>query len=260
MEPAPVGVLPMSIATLASSFYDAALALVYPRQCEVCGASVESRIDGVACAACWNATAVFADNDTLCWKCGAFTPARFSENRRESERCGQCDREAFTAARACGFYEGALRASVLALKREPEVAARLARLMFATQLRQPLTQATVLIPVPLHHERERERGFNQAALLARELARSSRLPVDEHSLVRRSHTARHRSGMDARARRESVDGAFAVRRPRAIAGQRVLLIDDVFTTGATVSSCAAALKEAGAIEVFVLTVARPQAY
>ncbi|HVS21303.1 MAG TPA: ComF family protein [Pyrinomonadaceae bacterium] len=164
----------------------------------------------------------------------------------------------FTAARACGFYEGALRASVLALKREPHVAPRLARLMSVTQRRTPIDRANLIIPVPLHPDRERERGFNQAALLARELARLNNLPVDEHSVVRRIHTERHRAGMDARARRESVADAFAVRHAGVIAGQRVLLIDDVFTTGATVSACAAALKDAGAEEVFVLTVARPQ--
>ncbi|MBA2734137.1 MAG: ComF family protein, partial [Acidobacteria bacterium] len=83
------------------------------------------------------------------------------------------------------------------------------------------------------------------------------LPFDEWSLIRTAHTERHRSGMDARARRESVDGAFEVRRPRLVDGERILLIDDVYTTGATVSSCAGALRTAGAQEVFVLTVARP---
>ena len=78
--------------------------------------------------------------------------------------------------------------------------------------------------------------------------------------MRRIHTERHRSGMDSIARRQSVANAFTVIRSDSVAGKRVLLIDDVFTTGATVSSCAAALKDAGAEEVFVLTVARPQAY
>ena len=173
-----------------------------------------------------------------------------------SIRCGECDDDVFTAARACGFYDGALRASVLELKRQPHVASRLARLMLATQQRPPLSSANLIIPVPLHSERERERGFNQAALLARELARLSQLPLDEHSVVRRVHTERHRAGMDARARRESVAEAFAIRRPKLVAGQRVLLVDDVFTTGATVSACAAALKDAGAEEVLVLTIAR----
>jgi predicted amidophosphoribosyltransferase len=75
--------------------------------------------------------------------------------------------------------------------------------------------------------------------------------------VRRVHTERHRAGMDARARRESVADVFAVRHPKLVTGQRVLLVDDVFTTGATVSACAAVLREAGTQDVFVLTLARP---
>jgi ComF family protein len=240
-----------------SHLADAAIALVYPQACAVCGASVESRQDGVACAACWNATHLFDEQDTVCWKCGAFTGAAVNRDKRKSIRCGQCDNDAFTAARACGFYEGALRASILNLKREPHVAARLARLICATQQREPINSANLIIPVPLHPERERERGFNQALLLARELARLSNLPLNEHSVVRRVHTERHRAGMDSRARRDSVADAFAIRHPKLVVGQRVLLIDDVFTTGATVSACAAALKGAGAEEVFVLTLARP---
>ena len=241
---------------LTSTLYDAALALVYPQACAVCGGSVESRHDGVACAACWKTTRLFSNDDTLCWKCGAFTRAEVREDRKKSIRCGQCDEDSFAAARACGFYEGALRASVLELKREPHVAARLAHLMLAALQREPINSADLIIPVPLHPGRERERGFNQAALLARELARLSHLPLDEHSVVRRVHTERHRAGMDSRARRESVADAFAVRHAEAIAAQRVLLIDDVFTTGATVSACAATLSAAGAKDVFVLTIAR----
>jgi ComF family protein len=179
------------------------------------------------------------------------------EEKRVEVRCRRCEAEEFTAARACGAYEGALRASVLALKREPHVAARLSHLMLETQRRSPLNVATRIVPVPLHPWRERERGFNQAAVLAQALAKASGLPVDEWSLARTLHTERHRAGMDARARRESVADAFEVRRPRLIEGERILLMDDVFTTGATASSCASALKKAGAQEVFVLTVARP---
>ena len=171
-------------------------------------------------------------------------------------RCRRCDSWAFTAARACGVYEGALRAAVLTLKHEPRVGARLARLMCEAQRRPPLDRATRVVPVPLHPERERERGFNQAALLARVVARRAGLPCDERSLVRVTHTEQHRAGMDARARRETVEKAFRVARPRLVEGERVLLVDDVFTTGATASACARALEAAGAGEVFVLTVAR----
>src|SRR6202521_5970914 len=123
---------------LTSTLYDAALALVYPQACAVCGGSVESRHDGVACAACWKTTRLFSNDDTLCWKCGAFTRAEVREDRKKSIRCGQCDEDSFAAARACGFYEGALRASVLELKREPHVASHLAGLMYETQQRAPL--------------------------------------------------------------------------------------------------------------------------
>jgi ComF family protein len=176
--------------------------------------------------------------------------------KRKMIRCRRCDDAAFTGARACGVYEGALRASILNLKREPHVVRRLAQLTFELQRREPLDTADLIIPVPLHPERERERGFNQSSLLARELASLSNLPLDEHSFVRHVHTERHRAGMDSIARRQSVAKAFAVRHPKLVAGQNVLLVDDVFTTGATVSACAAVLKDAGAEGVFVLTLAR----
>jgi ComF family protein len=110
--------------------------------------------------------------------------------------------------------------------------------------------------VPLHQDRERQRGFNQACILARELSRLSRLPIDQYSVARCIHTERHRAGMDGKARRQSVANAFTVRHADSVSGKRVLLIDDVFTTGATVSACASVLKDAGAEEVFVLTVAK----
>jgi ComF family protein len=171
--------------------------------------------------------------------------------------CRRCDDEPFSAARACGVYEGALRASILSLKLEPHVGARLALLLLETQQRKPLDSATRIIPVPLHSSRLRERGFNQATELGRALAALSGLPLDEWSLVRAKHTERHRAGMDAQSRQESVEDAFVVRLPRMIKDASVLLIDDVFTTGATVSACARALRQAGAEDVFVLTVARP---
>lgn len=240
-----------------SQLYDSTLALLYPQACAVCGASVEARADGVACDRCWRATRIFSGSETLCWKCGATTRGSVPEEKRALVRCRRCDEAAFDAARACGVYEKALRASVLSLKREPYVAPRLAGLLCAAQRLAPLKDATLIIPVPLHPERERERGFNQAVLLGRALSKLSGLALDEWSLVRATHTERHRAGMDARSRRESVEEAFEVERPRLVKDESILLVDDVFTTGATVSSCAKALKLSGAREVFVLTVARP---
>jgi len=238
---------------------DAALALLYPLRCAACGeSSVERRAHAPACAACWAATDVFTGKETLCWKCGARSAAELPAEKWPDVRCRRCDAEHFTAARSVGAYQGALRASVLQLKHEPHIGAHLAGLLALAQARPPLDTATLIIPVPLHAERERERGFNQAAHLARTLSERTHLPLDEWSVVRAKHAERHRAGMDARARRETVEDAFKVVRPRLVAGHRVLLVDDVLTTGATVSSCAHALRLAGALDVFVLTLARAE--
>lgn len=250
----------MLLAHTASLLYDSALALIYPQTCAVCGGSVESRAFGVACEKCWQKTRLFTGTETLCWKCGLPSRGAVSEEKREQVRCRRCDDNAFTAARACGVYEGALRASVLSLKREQHIGSTLKRLMVGTQARYPLSETTRIVPVPLHPKREKARGFNQAALVARALSEATRLPLDEVSLVRTLHSKRHRAGMDWKGRRDTVADAFQVVYPALIAGERVLLVDDVFTTGATVSSCAKTLLDAGAVEVFVLTIARPVRY
>ena len=238
-------------------FCDSLLALVYPQSCAVCAQSVESRAFGVACERCWQQTHLFTTAETLCWKCGLPSRGTVSEEKLERVRCRRCDDQAFSAARACGIYEGALRASVLSLKREQHTSRRLRQLILETHKQYPLNQATRVVPVPLHPEREKERGFNQAVCLARELSKATSLPVDQISLVRTKHTNRHRAGMDGKGRRDTVADAFKVIYPSLIAAERILLVDDVFTTGATVSACAQALLNAGAAEVFVLTLARP---
>jgi ComF family protein len=244
----------------ANLFYDSCLALLYPQVCAVCGDSVESRTLGVACERCWQATQIFTGNETVCWKCGAVSIGTVAPEQREEVRCRRCDADSFTVARAGGTYEGALRASVLALKREPHVCNKLVELLVNVQQQYPLSQATRIVPVPLHKEREQARGFNQAGVIGRALSAAVSLPIDEISLKRTEHTTRHRAGMDARDRRESVENAFAISYPALIAGERILLIDDVFTSGATVSACAKVLLEAGAADVFVLTIARPLPY
>ncbi|HEX8151394.1 MAG TPA: ComF family protein [Pyrinomonadaceae bacterium] len=237
--------------------FDAALALLYPQACAACGVrSVERRADWPACAGCWAATRLFTGDETLCWKCGAPAGGEVPSGVRPTVRCRRCEAEEFTAARACGLYEGALRAALLGLKRDPFVPPRLARMLRGAARRPPLDAARLVLPVPLHPARERERGFNQAALLAASVAGGAGSRLDPLSLARVAHSERHRAGMDARARRESVEGAFAVTRPRLVRGESVLLVDDVFTTGATASACARALLDAGARAVFVLTAAR----
>lgn len=113
----------------------------------------------------------------------------------------------------------------------------------------------LLVPVPLHPRRKRERGFNQALLLARRVGRGWRVPVRDDVLVRAVATP-SQTELDAMARRVNVRDAFRLRRPDLIAGRHVLLVDDILTTGATLSECARCLREGGARVVGVLTVAR----
>jgi ComF family protein len=247
----------MNIGRAINTCYDSLLAACYPQSCEVCGGSVERRAFGVACEHCWRQTHIFSGKETLCWKCGLPSLGHVADDQREQVRCHRCDNEAFSVARACGVYEGALRASILALKRDPYVCAHLSALLFNAQQQQPLNRATRIVPVPLHPTRQKTRGFNQAALIAAALSRTGSIVLDQVSLVRTLHTDEHRAGMDARDRRRTVANAFKVCYPALIEGERVLLIDDVFTTGATVSSCARALLDAGAEDVMVLTLARP---
>ena len=236
--------------------YDAVLTLAYPQACEICGRSVEQRKFGVACESCWHATKLFSGEETICWKCGLPGNTDVADEQRDRVRCQRCDLHFFTAARAAGLYEGALRESVLLLKRQPYISSHVAAVIDAAARREPLNASTRIMPVPLHEERMRSRGFNQAAIVAQALSKSLQLPVDEASLRRVSSAEKYRAGLDARGRMETVSGAFEVRHPRLVANEIILLVDDVFTTGATVSACSEMLFQAGARAVFVLTIAR----
>lgn len=246
-----------SVTQTISLSYDALLAVLYPQRCEVCGGSVERRALGVACEQCWKSTRLFNSESLICWKCGRPSLREVSVAKREDVSCHRCEDETFASARACGVYEGALRASVLALKREPHIPERLKSLLVQTQTKYPLCSATRIIPVPLHPERLKARGFNQAEVIATALSRACGVQLDTASLVRTQYVERHRAGMDVKDRRKSVDNAFEVVHPNLVRSEKVLLVDDVFTTGATASACATALLQAGVEEVFVVTIARP---
>ncbi|MGH7409699.1 MAG: ComF family protein [Candidatus Methylomirabilis sp.] len=162
-------------------------------------------------------------------------------------------------ARAATLYEaeGTVRQAILLFKYggRPSLGRHLGRLMAqAADGLFDLRQFDLLIPVPLHPKRERERGFNQAALLAKEVGRGCGIRVG-HRLLRRVRATEAQSG-GRRAREENVKEAFAVVRPEQVAGRRLLLIDDVLTTGATVNECAKALLAAGTAEVVVYTLSR----
>lgn len=229
------------------------LTLIYPQACKTCEKSVESKDDGFICSTCWQATRVFSDREILCEKCSAFLKTGIPTVQTF---CRRCDADEYDQARAVGLYENALSTSVLVLKNQPFLPRRLQNLIISAFKHSPFQDTTRIIPVPLSKKRLNERGFNQAAIIAKAFAGQFQITIDELSLARTVHTDSHRAGMDRKARSESVKNAFEVKRPRLIENENILLVDDVFTSGATASNCATVLKKHGAAKVYVLTIAR----
>lgn len=232
---------------------DSLLTVFYPQDCEVCGNCVEECANGIACKKCWENTRIFADREILCFKCGRFLSE--SQSRVESN-CHQCTDHFYENARASGIYETALAASILQLKKEPHICSRLKKLFIESSKDPLFRETTLIVPIPLSRNRMIERGFNQARFLAEIVSKHHSIRVDSASLIRTKHAKIHRAGMDRKARLLSVKKSFEVKRRKMIEGEKILLIDDVLTSGATVSSCAQVLKAAGAPKVYVLTLAR----
>ena len=183
--------------------------------------------------------------------------------------CRPCreDELAFDGARSFGLYTGRLRHVVLRLKfaGDERLGVRLGELLAPTWDSLPQSAAIappLIIPVPLHPSRRRERGFNQSELLAAGLVRAlatqrgGAAPQVAKACLRRKRATPPQTGLSVSARRENLRGAFEVVNPHDVRGREIVLIDDVMTTGATLSACARALKRAGAARVMALALAR----
>lgn len=230
--------------------------LFFPTTCKLCRTVVDDFALGVVCAACWKQ--VKAIQAPYCSRCGYAFPSKIMDPQRAL--CGGCRRNLhrFDAARAWGPFQEPLKEIVHQFKyrSHPSLARPLAERLAAVYSEHgEQISASVIIPVPLHRTRERERGFNQAFELARHLARVTAIPVARHWLLRTRPT-KVQAGLSRRERRLNLRGAFALSKEAEIEGKRLLLLDDVFTTGATLNECARILKEQGAQRVSVLTVAR----
>lgn len=160
------------------------------------------------------------------------------------------------AVGALGAFAGIIQSAVHALKYDcvTDLAAPLGGLL-AALLRQAAWPQAILVPVPLHPRRLRQRGFNQAALLSRAIGRELGWPCDE-GLLRRARETASQVGLDHRGRQANVRDAFEVADPASIQGASFILVDDVYTTGATLHECAACLAEQGASAVRAVVVGR----
>ncbi|MDJ0782483.1 MAG: ComF family protein [Desulfosarcinaceae bacterium] len=249
---------------------------IFPAKCHLCGAfchpsdrdrrrhdtAFQHALRRWLCDDC--ARDYAAITSPLCPRCGRPFVAREGDDHL----CGDCRRHpaVFDRARAAGVYDGALRALILRFKFQGQVglAVPLGGLLLETFLNHwQADDIDLILPVPLHSRRMRRRGFNQAYLLLRrwsvwyEAQHQAPLPCRiERDLLRRIRPTAPQTGLKRAAREDNLKKAFKLRTPQACAGKRILLVDDILTTGATVNACARVLRQAQARRVDVLTLAR----
>lgn len=220
-----------------------ALDCLFPRLCVGCG-----RIGSYVCDRCERRRSFLSG--PLCPRCG--------QPQASGLLCPSCVRRRsdISAIRSVFRFEGVIRRAVIELKYHNlrAIAPTLSAWMADRLIDEDFTP-DLIVPVPLHPSRLRLRGYNQAALLARELGRLEGVEAAEDLLTRVRAGDSQVQTHDAEARRQNVAGAFTCT-DTTVSGKRILVVDDVCTTGATLEACASALRDAGAAEVWGLTVAR----
>lgn len=240
--------------------------MIFPSACPACGLEHTAAGWVGLCDSCWSQIKPWTG--AICSRCGLPLATQISSGE-EAWECGRCrtGEYDFDFARSFGVYSDPLRTAILLLKfqRRERLGRRLGELLasvWSAHAEFSGTERPVLVPVPLHRARQRERGFNQAEVLARSLERRFRAApggrrrhVETRCLLRIRPTA-PQTGLNFRQRVENVRGVFRVIAPDSVRGRTIVLVDDVMTTGATLSSCARALKQAGAERVLALTLAR----
>ena len=236
------------------SWLEAGLRFFYPDACQLCYSESATASDGYVGTHCWQGVRFI--RPPFCECCGLPYEGEIT-TRFECANCREMDLQ-FQSARAA-VVAGHLVLDVIhrykyqrALWFEPFLADLLVRAARPVLVKEPWD---MIVPVPLHPLKKREREFNQAERLAARLGAATRLPVKTHEL-RRVEPTRTQTLLTRKQRAANVRRAFAVRPGCQLEGRRVILVDDVLTTGATTSACARALRDAGAREVQVWTVAR----
>ena len=234
---------------LSRDMYETAITFLYPAECRVCQEFLGATSIPYICNNCWQD--IHFLEPPWCDICG--TPGIN----------GLCDTCAITPPRygklrSIAFYQTILQQVIHFFKFEKKkvLAQHLIQLIEAhIPLDCSIPEYDFILPVPIHKKRLRERGFNQATLLANGIAKAGRVPVLRNTLVRKRHTVAQ-SSLDREARQQNLIGAFKIRNPDIIRGKRLLIFDDVFTTGATIREAVSELWTADPAEVDVLTLAR----
>jgi ComF family protein len=228
--------------------------LIFPPRCITCDNLLERHGPLPFCPSCLDGIRFI--RSPLCPCCGVPFPV----TEGEDHLCGDClaAEKPYTVARAVGQYEETLLTAIHRFKYRGRtgIGEILGRIMadFAAGI-WDMKVFERIVPVPLHRKRLRERGFNQAVILARELSKRFDIPLDFTSLRREVFTP-PQVGLGREERSANVHGAFLARHPERIAGRMILLVDDVYTTGSTLAECARVLVRAKAKSVTVLTLAR----
>ena len=244
---------------------DSLTSVIFPADCRVCGLPLAGFTLLPVCSACWNDLP--PQSGPLCTRCGeALDYDPTPENATLCRPCRVAPPD-FQKAVAYGVYRSKLRSLLHLLKYDgmEAVAKRLGALLADQVLAIPELPGDLLaVPVPLFRGKRRTRGFNQSELLARGLldALRRRRPAMHirlaSPLLVRQRATESQAGLTPHERRTNVRGAFLVPRPEQIRGRNILLIDDIYTTGATARACSTALRRAGAASVWVATIARAQ--
>jgi len=246
--------LPRQLGRQAAQWIDPLLGLIFPNVCQLCEKEPATKAQGYVGAACREDVKFI--QAPLCDRCGLPFPGDITQHFE----CGNCKELdlSFKWSRASVAAEGSVLEVIHRFKynRELWFEPYLAELWLrGARGTLAIESFDALVPVPLHPHKQREREFNQAERLVRAVAKEVKLPV-RADLVERVIPTRTQTRLDRKERAKNVKKAFAMRKGLDIKGQRILLVDDVLTTGATTSACAQALLDGGAEAVCVWTVAR----
>lgn len=236
------------------NIWKGSLHILLPNTCVACKRDLNWKSQDILCPAC--SQSVEEVGALYCLRCGKPLPdggAHCYQCRGSKARGFKCK-----IIRSAVVFGPEVRAAIHAFKYadQPYLAEYLAGWMNMRWSKYPdLQEAQLIIPVPLHIKKQKQRGYNQSELLARSLARMRKLPLDVTNLIRTRNTP-SQTEFGREGRMQNMGGAFSCRCPEAVKGKVVLLIDDVATTGATLEACAQALKDAGAKKVLAYTLAR----